>query len=181
MFDSVCFQKNIIGIMTMVCDYQYGVIGKREPTKTKKTGYSTFKIMDDKYPVELIYQNHDLYLQGWRNQSQQLFIHKNSGYDMRADQKFKFGNDYGELGFDRSAPGRINLAALHGALGNAWHARVSGGPDHEHKRTFALLAVGFSEAVRFTDVMLQIIHDEPITDLDWDKHKNTWAVQVAKG
>lgn len=180
MLDAVSYQKNIIEIRSKVTGYKIGVVGPREPAKTKTAGYSIFQIIDTDNPLELIYQNHDLYVEGWRNRDGEVFVHSRSGFDMQATKRFRCTNEHGDLGLDRTTAIYISLDNINGALAECYNAKTSA-KDDGFKRSFAILAAAFSEAVRFGDVMYQIIKGLPITDLDWAKHKNRDAVMVVKG
>src|SRR5208283_1352835 len=136
------------------------------------SGYGVFTIDDSDSPLQLVYQLHDLYIQGWRNRSMQLFLHKNSGYGINAHKKFSYSNDYGDLGYSQNTDTiNLDLGGVNGALAAAYNAKTTD-PDNNYKRVFVNLAIAFAEAVRFSDVMYNVIKGLPITDVSWTDHKD---------
>jgi len=179
MIDAVSFQKNLIDARVQLTNYQMGVVGPRGPATTKASGFGVFKVTDSDCPLQLVFQLNDLYIQGWRNSSGQLFLHRTSGYAIAPDKRFTYTNDYGELGYDRNSAITVTLDTVNGALAAAYNAKLTAEQD-TFKRPFYLLAIAFAEALRFSDVMYNIIHGLPIDDVDWDKHKDKSAIMVVK-
>ena len=178
MLDAVSYQRNIGEARAALTNYRFGQVGSRGPVTTRTKGYGVWKVIDDEVPVTLIFQLHDLYLEGWRNKNLKVFLHSRSGYDQAA-KKFYYGNDYGELGYHRTQAITLDLRQVNGALAQAYNAS-DGTDDNAFKRSFVVLAIAFSEAIRFSDVMLKIIKGLPIDDLDWKKHRDESAVMVEK-
>ena len=110
----------------------------------------------------------------------QLFLHKNSGYGINAHKKFSYSNDYGDLGYSQNTDTiNLDLGGVNGALAAAYNAKTTD-PDNNYKRVFVNLAIAFAEAVRFSDVMYNVIKGLPITDVSWTDHKDKSAVMVVK-
>jgi len=106
-----------------------------------------------------------------------VFLTKGSGYSITADKYLPYGNEYGDLGYDRTAAITISLDNLNGALVALYYAKLTTGPDTP-KRSILYTAISISEAVRFDDVLMWIMNGTPITDLDWDKHKDQGKIRV---
>jgi hypothetical protein len=179
MLDAVSYQRNLIDARTQLTDYKMGVVGPHEPAKTKANGFGVFKVVDSDYPLELIYQLHDLYIEGWRNASGQLIIHKLSGYSVNPNRRLNYTNEYGDLGYDRNLAITVTLDTVNGALAAAYNSKLDT-PQDSLKKPFYLLAIAFAEGLRFSDVMYKIIKGLPIDDVDWDKHKDKSAIMVVK-
>nr|WP_247893459.1 ribosome-inactivating family protein [Azospirillum endophyticum] len=152
-----------------------GIPGPRQT----RTGFGQFTLKFTASPLTLFYKLDDLYIEGFRARNGKLFLTKNAQCSITSDFKLPYGNEYGELGLDRSTAFDLSLANVNGAV-NALYHRTDGKNPDDLKRSLWIVCVAFAEAVRFDDVLLAIVHDKSIDDLDWTQHKKADKVRVVK-
>jgi Ribosome inactivating protein len=179
MLDKVTYPLNVALATQALTNSSSGFTGTRPNPRTTKKGWAAFQIQQDSdYDLTLLFCLDNLYLEGFQNKNG-VFLHKTSKYSITPTKKFSFGNEYGELGYGRTAAITITLDNLNGALGTFQYANTGTNED-QVKRAFLYCAIGFSEAIRFDDVIMAILKGDPISDLDWDKHKDASKVRVVK-
>lgn len=155
--------------------------GLAAPRTTRAFGYGTFRLTSTERPLTLIYRLNDLYLEGFipGDGTGQPYVFKESEFAINTPNRLAFGSDYRALGLNRNVAFRMNVQAVNGAVISV--ASVTSLPEANGlKECYWKLAVAFAEAVRFDDVLLSIVHDRPIDDLDWTKHKRADKVRVVK-
>jgi Ribosome inactivating protein len=102
-----------------------------------------------------------------------------STYAIVATRRLGFGNEYKQLGYDRTSAITVTLDNVNGALAAFYNATPTTDSD-VLKSAFLFCAIAFAEAVRFDDVLLCILKGEPITDIDWTMHKDQARVRVVQ-
>ena len=151
------------------------------PRTTQAAGYGTFRLKATDTPLTLIYRLNDLYIEGFipGDGTGRPYVFKESHYAINTPFRLAFGNDYRSLGLSRSAAFRMNLEEVNGAVIAVHHVK-SLQDANGMKEYYWKLAVAFAEAVRFDDVLVNILEDRPIADLDWTKHVRQDKVRVVK-
>ncbi len=158
-------------------------VGFAGPHTTRASGYGLHQLvgMPTDTQLTIIFNLNDLYVQGFiaGDRTSAPYVFRDSGYSINTPRRLNFASDYGSLGLDRSSAFTLNLDGVNGAVYSL--ANVSGlAQANGLKSACWKLAVAFAEAVRFDDVLTAIVHDTPISDLDWTKHKNASKVRVVK-
>ncbi|WP_366657861.1 ribosome-inactivating family protein [Fodinicurvata sp. EGI_FJ10296] len=143
--------------------------GSRGPLiaiQPKKHPYIEVPIKCTAGTVSILFELGNLYVQGFRNKSKKIFIFKDVKYDCSPEMKYTFGTDYGALGVDRNSPIYLSMNDLDFALGDLFNA-TSDTKQSTIKRAIGRCAIGLSEALRFQDVAMAIMHNREISSLDW--------------
>ncbi len=155
-----------------------GVAG---PRTTRASGYAPFRLTATDTPLTLIYRLNDLYIEGFipGDGTGDPYVFRESGYSINTPNRLAFGNDYRALGLDRNGAFRMNLDEVNGAVISLYHVKTLR-EANGLKEYYWKLAVAFAEAVRFDDVLVNILADKPIDDLDWTQHKRVDKVRVVK-
>lgn len=154
--------------------------GLAKPRTTQAAGFGTYRLAHTDTPVTIIYRLNDLYIDGFipGDGIGDPFLFKSSTY-ARTPNKLAFDGDYRALGLNRNTAFRMNLEAVNGAV-IALHNVRTLQQANGLKEYYWKLAVAFAEAVRFDDVLDNIVNDKPIDDLDWSKHKRVDKIRVLK-
>jgi hypothetical protein len=155
--------------------------GIATPRTTKETGFATYRLAHTESAITLIYRLEDLYIDGFipGDGTGNPYLFKDSTFSHVTPNKLAFNGDYRSLGLDRSRAFSLNLDMINGAviaLSNVRTLTEANG----FKEYYWKIAVAFAEAVRFDDVLSNIVNDKPIDDLDWSKHKRTDKIRVLK-
>ncbi|WP_372393705.1 ribosome-inactivating family protein (plasmid) [Azospirillum sp. HJ39] len=177
MLDNVTYPLNVSLIRRDLTNAPPGG-GVPGPHQTR-TGFGQFTLQFTPIPLTLFYKLDDLYIEGFRARNGKLFLAKNAHCSVVADYRLPYGNEYGELGLDRSSPFKLSLANVNGAITDLYY-RIDGKNPNDIKKSFWTICVAFAEAVRFDDVILSILHNKDIDDLDWTHHKKADKVRVVK-
>ena len=151
------------------------------PRTTKKSGYGTHRLTCTNTPLTLVYRLNDLYLEGFipGNGTGHPYLFRESAYAINTPNRLAFTSDYRALGLDRHIAFRMNIEHVNGAVIKVFHIK-SLQEANTLKECYWKLAIAFAEAVRFDDVLQNILDDKPIDDLDWTKHKRSEKVRVRK-
>ncbi len=184
MLDAVSYQKNIIAARVSLTKGPLGVVfDNGTPTKPVPTTFSRkdradrfakFLVMDDEAPLQVLIGLENLYVCGWFNRHGSSFIAKDCEYAINPGVKLPYSFDYTQLGYNQSqssGEGTVNLATLNAALAQLFNASTRAHPD-TFKGSIVQLAIGLSEAMRFSDVMKAIIKGEALGRLNWDNDRS---------
>lgn len=129
--------------------------------------------------VTLLFELGNLYLQGFRNKSNQLFLFQGVGYAINPAVRFNKSTDYGQLGLDRNSDICLGLDELSQALNTLSNMKINDTFD-KVKKPMWQCAVGLSEALRFQDVAMAVMHNTKMPSLDWSQRtkENDYKVRV---
>lgn len=155
--------------------------GLAQPRSTQASGFGTYRLAHTDTPVTIIYRLNDLYIDGFipGDGTGNPYLFKSSTFSHATPNKLAFDGDYRTLGLNRNSAFRMNIEEVNGAV-IALHHVTTLTEANGLKPYYWKLAVAFAEAVRFDDVLENIVNDKPIDDLDWSKHKRTDKVRVVK-
>lgn len=179
MLTSSTYPLNIARLRLALTDASGPPDGVPGPRKTRGVGYATYRLAHTNTALTLIYRLSDLYIDGFIPANGEPYLFKTSEYANAPRNRLAFDADYRSLGLSRTTAFRMNLDAVNGALISVYNVRTVQ-EANGFKECYWKLAVAFAEAVRFDDVLLNILQDKPIDDLDWSKHKRQDKVRVVK-
>ena len=153
------------------------------PLETHASGNQWFTIVDgNEKDVQLYYRLSDLFIIGFRVGS--------VGYHFRGEEGFmiasgtvgqlSYNASYLQMGWNRQAPVVVTLDSLNSELFNLRKVTANKQPSGE---TMMRIVISFAEAIRFDDVILNILQGKPIApeSLDWNQRGTGERVRVVKG
>lgn len=151
------------------------------PRSTQAAGFGTYQLAHTDTPITLIYRLNDLYIDGFipGNGTGNPYLFRSSTFSHATPNRLAFDGDYRTLGLNRNSAFKMNIEEVNGAviaLHNVSNLQEANGL----KQYYWKIAVAFAEAVRFDDVLDNIVNDKPIDDLDWSKHKRADKIRVVK-
>lgn len=140
--------------------------GPLVPRTDPARAYIEIPIRSTDGDVVILFELGNLYVQGFRNKAKKIFIFKDVGYDCVPEVQYRFGTDYGALGVDRNSALYLSLNDLNFALLTLMNANRDTNQD-TIKQAIGRCAIGLSEALRFQDVAMAVMHNTQIPNLDW--------------
>jgi len=181
MLTKVTYPLNVALIRRDLTDAPPLAAGLVRPRTTKKFGYARYRLKSTELGLTLIYRLNDLYIEGFipGDGTGDPYLFKDSEFD-HPSNRLAYDGSYRSLGLSRVSAFRMNIDEVNGAIIKLSHV-TSLKEANGLKDWYWRLAVAFAEAVRFDDVLLNILEDKPIDDLDWTKHKRADKVRVVKG
>ena len=179
--DNKFYARNIMGIRDNICTYDQ--VEKCYRTRTNPE-YDTYKLLAprDESSIRLIYHVRDLYIEGFYNKDNVIFTTNNSHYTVGDRVVLPYGNEYGELGYDRTVETTRTLNVVTfaiEALANATPSKAKSGGS-PYANDLVTICLAFAEAVRFDDVYRAILLGRPFDDVDWDQHRDQSMVRVQR-
>jgi hypothetical protein len=180
MLDEITYQKNIIAARSYLTKGSIGTSGPlgsavKETPRTfalndRVERFLVYTVMDDIAPLKVVFRLQNLYVCGWYNSSNQLFLAERCEYAINPQKRLPYTFDYGELGFNQSASVKkvnVTLGSLNNALKRLHNAQV-GDPPNNFKPWIVEVAIGLSEAMRFSNVMVAVLKGTETGPLNWD-------------
>jgi hypothetical protein len=172
------YTSNITGLLRSLTENENGN-GDLIATPPGVRTYQEIEIHFDYGKVTLLFELGNLYLQGFRNKGNELFIFEGVNYAVNPAKKFTQSTDYGQLGLDRNSDIYLSLTELSNALNTLLNIRKADNFE-KVKKPMWQCAVGLSEALRFQDAAMAVMHNTKMPSLDWSSRTkaNDFRVRV---
>lgn len=143
---------------------------------TRPFGHGLFRLRLVRTPLTLVFRLNDLYITGFipGDGTGPPYVFANSQFAMNTPNKLRFGDNYRSMGLWRETNGLYDLSLDQVSdIVRRVHDVRNVGEANDLQKSFWMLSIGLAEAVRFDDVLDNIVAGEQIADaqLDWSNHQ----------